>query len=317
MKNKPQCCVFCREDIKVIKVENKELLACISCGRVVSIEELEKDAIETFKAMGGSDFPEVLKEPPKILMPLFLDTCVTYLHANEKTWERVPMQLFTNKRTFKNKNGEVESYTTPVIRLGNNWFIIRTVARGENNQRFADVEDRHIDSKKADRAKLLEDHMYYNNNKWPSKPIFKKGHYLHTSEVKAWKEEAQRVKNSKKYTRKFKKIKQSKEELRKRREERAKEAKEEEFVVAIKPFIRRSRKKALNVYQALTNIKWRRIKDGKIYSCSWRHAGGLISKLRDKNETYLDYYCSGQESDVTEEFETYMKRKGWEKLPYT
>lgn len=57
-------------------------------------------------------------------------------------------------------------------------------------------------------------------------------------------------------------------------------------------------KLAQEIYAALCNVAWYD-KDNvqNIYTCSWRYAGGLISRIRNekhnKMENYLDYYCSG------------------------
>lgn len=46
-------------------------------------------------------------------------------------------------------------------------------------------------------------------------------------------------------------------------------------------------------------------------SCSWRHAGGVVADLRDQNEDYLDFYCSGHEGQVTVAVETALAVIGW------
>lgn len=301
-------CTFCGED--AVNIKNESLLACTSCGKVISFKEIEKAAIETFKAF-RNDFPKVDKEPRKVRVPLFLDRHVTYLHADGKTWERVPMQLFVGSASLGS------TLQTPIIRIGNNTFEIWVGHVAGDKYKRGMVRDHHIDSKKVNRKKLLEAHHGHDDKQWLSKPLYKRGEYHYNNEIKAWKEEAIKDRIAlKRWRRKIKPIKLSKKEAKELREHRAKEVKESEFSLVIKPFVKRNRKKAVNVYQALSNMKWRRIKDGKVYSCSWRHAGGLVAKLRNKNEVYTDYYCSGGESDVTEEFEAYMKRKGWEKLPW-
>jgi hypothetical protein len=60
----------------------------------------------------------------------------------------------------------------------------------------------------------------------------------------------------------------------------------------------------------------------KEWSCSWRYAGGLVARLRNEGEDYLDYYCSslGPESDeptegeVTEEIREDLRLLGWKVL---
>lgn len=59
-----------------------------------------------------------------------------------------------------------------------------------------------------------------------------------------------------------------------------------------------------NLYAALCNNRF--VKDDKEWHCSWRHAGGLVSHLREQGD-YIDWYCSGiadQDGFVTEGFIT-------------
>ena len=54
---------------------------------------------------------------------------------------------------------------------------------------------------------------------------------------------------------------------------------------------------AQNFYAALCNniiapIGIFEILKENYYSCSWRHAGGLVSEIRQSGD-YLDWYCSG------------------------
>ena len=74
------------------------------------------------------------------------------------------------------------------------------------------------------------------------------------------------------------------------------------------------------MYAALCNQEWRMKKFpwGK-YGCSWRYAGGLIAQIRDRDENYMDYYCSGITKDnstvpegvVTNEVLKAMNDLGW------
>lgn len=72
----------------------------------------------------------------------------------------------------------------------------------------------------------------------------------------------------------------------------------------------------LEVMPILKNQKW---------SCSWRHAGGIIADMREQGD-YIDWYCSGMgggwngddgskkyvpESHVTDEIREDLKRLGW------
>jgi hypothetical protein len=54
---------------------------------------------------------------------------------------------------------------------------------------------------------------------------------------------------------------------------------------------------AQNLYAALCNMRWQKreilpiLKDD-YWSCSWRHAGGIVADLQGKGD-YIDWYCSG------------------------
>lgn len=54
---------------------------------------------------------------------------------------------------------------------------------------------------------------------------------------------------------------------------------------------------AQNIYAALCNQQWQKIdvlpilKD-ESWSCTWRHAGGIVADMIEKGD-YLDWYCSG------------------------
>jgi hypothetical protein len=84
-----------------------------------------------------------------------------------------------------------------------------------------------------------------------------------------------------------------------------------------------------NVFQR--NEVWPRLKN-EYWSCSWRSAGGLISRLRNSGD-YMDWYCSGiggglgngdetgikgyvPESEVTDEIRQDLFAIGWTVEPY-
>jgi len=54
---------------------------------------------------------------------------------------------------------------------------------------------------------------------------------------------------------------------------------------------------AQNLYAAMCNMQfqqqevWLVLKDQR-WSCSWRHAGGIIADMQEKGD-YIDWYCSG------------------------
>lgn len=60
---------------------------------------------------------------------------------------------------------------------------------------------------------------------------------------------------------------------------------------------------AQNIYAALCNMQWCNVKGDdpvvtmdllkeKFWSCSWRHAGGVVADMLGKGD-YIDWYCSG------------------------
>jgi hypothetical protein len=99
---------------------------------------------------------------------------------------------------------------------------------------------------------------------------------------------------------------------------------------------------AQHLYAAMCNNDFQRndvwpILTGKTWSCSWRHAGGIIANIRGEGD-YLDWYCSGivgedddrwnnlsedskkriletrahvAESDVTDEIRKDLFKLGW------
>ena len=105
--------------------------------------------------------------------------------------------------------------------------------------------------------------------------------------------------------------------------------------------VRASQSYAQNLYAAMCNNDftkremWPILKEQK-WSCSWRHAGGIIADMRQKGD-YIDWYCSGMgglatydvaegdaymskmkyvpESVVTEEIEIDLNRLGWIVVP--
>lgn len=79
---------------------------------------------------------------------------------------------------------------------------------------------------------------------------------------------------------------------------------------------------AQNLYAALCNNRF--FYNDKEWTCSWRHAGGIVADLVDTNGNYLDYYCSGMsntkgyvpESIVTDEIRLDLMKIGWIVKPY-
>jgi hypothetical protein len=96
---------------------------------------------------------------------------------------------------------------------------------------------------------------------------------------------------------------------------------------------------AQNLYAAMCNMTWQSREfwqemKGETWSCSWRHAGGIIADMQEKGD-YIDWYCSGignaelgngltgadgtgyvPEGVVTEEIELDLNRLGWRPVPW-
>lgn len=89
---------------------------------------------------------------------------------------------------------------------------------------------------------------------------------------------------------------------------------------------------AQNLYAAMCNMQfqqqevWPVLNDDR-WSCSWRHAGGIIADMREQGD-YIDWYCSGigdglgngdeygvkgfvPEGTVTEEIRADLLKLGW------
>jgi hypothetical protein len=54
---------------------------------------------------------------------------------------------------------------------------------------------------------------------------------------------------------------------------------------------------AQNLYAAMCNMDWQSREfwqemKGETWSCSWRHAGGIIADMQEKGD-YIEWYCSG------------------------
>jgi hypothetical protein len=78
------------------------------------------------------------------------------------------------------------------------------------------------------------------------------------------------------------------------------------------------------LYAALCNVQWKNNETDKIYSCSWRYAGGLVANLKDdySDISYMKYYCSGIDSNVVSEGDItgYILQDlydlGWSPIPH-
>jgi hypothetical protein len=73
-----------------------------------------------------------------------------------------------------------------------------------------------------------------------------------------------------------------------------------------------------NLYAAMCNNLF--YKNDEEWTCSWRCAGGIVADIRNKGESYIDWYCSGigshhdgyvGESFVTDEIRSDLLDLGW------
>lgn len=105
------------------------------------------------------------------------------------------------------------------------------------------------------------------------------------------------------------------------------------------------RRYAQNLYAAWCNMQWcprdlipalRQDPKQDLWTASWRGAGGIVADLRNQNEDYMDYYCSGirnveydetenkwwdeagyaSEGEVKDEIAEDLARLGWFPVPY-
>lgn len=94
--------------------------------------------------------------------------------------------------------------------------------------------------------------------------------------------------------------------------------------------VRNSEDYSQNLYAAMCNNDFIKLEvmpilKNETWSCSWRHAGGIIADMREEGD-YIDWYCSGMggvvgehddkrkfvaESVVTDEIREDLKRLGW------
>lgn len=73
---------------------------------------------------------------------------------------------------------------------------------------------------------------------------------------------------------------------------------------------------AQHLYASMCNVIWHNPGTNDTYSCSWRYAGGVVAKIRDKGEDYLDFYCSGGEGRVTEDVKECLQQLGYAPYDY-
>lgn len=96
--------------------------------------------------------------------------------------------------------------------------------------------------------------------------------------------------------------------------------------------VRNSDQYAQNLYAALCNMQYVKLDvipvlKEQYWSCSWRHAGGIVADMQEKGD-YINWYCSGigdglgngdpdgikgyvPEGSVTNEIKEDLKQLGW------
>jgi hypothetical protein len=80
--------------------------------------------------------------------------------------------------------------------------------------------------------------------------------------------------------------------------------------------IMRSDEYAQSMYAALCNNSFKKndfmltLKGDNEWSCSWRYAGGIIADIQCKG-SYMDWYSSGGEGDISAEVAEDLKKIGW------
>ncbi len=76
---------------------------------------------------------------------------------------------------------------------------------------------------------------------------------------------------------------------------------------------------AREIYAALCNNKFihRDMEQPEDYwSCTWRYAGEIASRLEMRGGDYLEHYCSGNESDISPRVAKLLAELGWVGHPY-
>ena len=77
---------------------------------------------------------------------------------------------------------------------------------------------------------------------------------------------------------------------------------------------------ALELYAALCNNQFihrdMEQPDQDYWSCSWRYAGDVVSGLDANGGNYMDYYCSGNEGNISLRVATLLAEIGWVGRPY-
>lgn len=73
---------------------------------------------------------------------------------------------------------------------------------------------------------------------------------------------------------------------------------------------------AQQLYASLCNTVWYNKSTNDIYSCSWRYAGGLVAAIRNKQEDYLNFYCTGKEGCYHLDVYKELNKLGYKSIQY-
>lgn len=77
---------------------------------------------------------------------------------------------------------------------------------------------------------------------------------------------------------------------------------------------------AQELYTALCNMRWRKHdwddQRAPLASMTWRGVGDLVATLEGRDGSYIDFYCSGNEGEVSERVRVALGDLGWTPVPW-
>ena len=84
--------------------------------------------------------------------------------------------------------------------------------------------------------------------------------------------------------------------------------------------VKSSKSYAQNLYAAMCNNQFQKLETWPIlkdehWSCSWRSAGGIIADMRQEGD-YIDWYCSGIRSELSDDDKKDMTQEQIEDYNY-